>query len=328
MEPSKKGRKVWRRLIREDLTGSNPLLEGGRRSYEFVWYRWDSGYELVEWDGEEPYFKALLTDDPNNIYWYMPLIATPHLFLEFARLQERKDVDGAIRDWISDYGLLGLDTLELRPFREGVPSMMYFVGEHNTEGGPGETLAKFRAEVQAANRVLILYERALSKDVAKLEQVLEVGDASPDARRRREHFWSMAKRCGSTYADARVHEALEYVFENVQQVLEAFAYPCLTYNSSLEGPLVDHLWTPETMRSSLWPRNLLGAMYLQFLWFVDSAGELSHCKQCRRIISHARPRPGSGDRKPRRDKEFCDTHCRQNYHYHNRIKPARYGKSS
>jgi hypothetical protein len=96
---------------------------------------------------------------------------------------------------------------------------------HNTERGPGETLAKFRAEVQAANRVLILYEGALSKDVVKVEQVLEGGEVSPDAHRRREQFRSMAKRSGITYADALVHEALEHVFENVQHVLEAFACP-------------------------------------------------------------------------------------------------------
>ena len=24
----------------------------------------------------------------------------------------------------------------------------------------------------------------------------------------------------------------------------------------------------------------------------------------------------------RKDKEFCDSRCRQNYHYHNRIKPS------
>src|SRR5215212_5349468 len=298
---------MWRRLNRDDLVGSNPLLDHGRRRFEFAWYRWDSGYNLIEQDGEEPYFEARHTDDLNNIYWYFPLIATPQLFLEFARLHERKDVDGAISEWIGKYGLLGLDTLEPRPFREEHPSMMYFVGEHNTEGGPWETLAKYRAEVQVANRVLNLYEAALSEDVARLEQSIGRDNGSPPGTMLRKHYRVMAKPHGIGYTNFLVDRALERVFESVQQVLEAFIYPCLAYYSSPNGlsndpPLPDdQLWTPETMRSSLWPRNLLGALYLQFLWLVDSASELSHCKYCGRIISYAPPRPESGDRKPRKD---------------------------
>jgi hypothetical protein len=323
---------MWRRLNREDLVGSNPLLDHGRRRFEFAWYRWDSGYNLIEQDGEEPYFEALHTAEPNNKFWYFPLIATPHLFLEFARLHERKDVDGAISEWIDNYGLLGLDTLEPRPFREGHPSMMYFVGEHDTEGGPWETLAKYRAEVQVANRVLTLYEAVLSKDVARLEQSLGRDNVSPQGPVLRARYRAMAKPYDISYNNFLVDQALESVSWSVQQVLEAFTYPCLAYYLSpnrLSGepqPGV-YLWTPETMRSSLWPRNLLGALYLQFLWVVDSASDLSHCKYCGRIISHALPLPGRGDRKPRKDKEFCDSRCRQNYHYHNRIKPRRQGES-
>lgn len=316
---------MWRRLGREDLAGSNPLREG-RRSYEFYWQRWDSGYRLVKQDREQSYFEALGTDAPgSNLYDYPPLIATPHLFLEFARLQEHNDLDGAIHSWVEDYGLLGLHMHELSPFREDVPSMMYYTGEHSTEGGPGETLAKFRAEARTANRVLTLYEAALSKDTLKLEQALGANGDSREARKRRERLRSIAEHRRIVYNDNLVHEALEYVFEDVQQVLEVFAYPCLVNHSPSTHPPIDHVWRPETMRSSLWPRNLLGAMYLQFLWLVDSASELSRCKHCERIISYAPPRPGSDDRKPRKDKEFCDSRCRQNYHYHNRVRPKRRG---
>ncbi|MDQ3588638.1 MAG: hypothetical protein M3392_00085 [Actinomycetota bacterium] len=87
-----------------------------------------------------------------------------------------------------------------------------------------------------------------------------------------------------------MHDALERVFWDVQQVLEAFGYPCLVHHLPSTRPPVEHVWTPETMKSSLWPRNLLGAMYLQFLWLADSAGELARCKHCDRIISYAAPR--------------------------------------
>ncbi len=313
---------MWRRLIREDLVSTSPLREG-RRSYEFVWYRADGGYRLVEQYGGEPYFEAIHTDEPGDVSFYQPLVATLHLFLEFARLQERKDVDGAILGWIENYGLLGLELLPPRPFREGVPWAMQFVAEHSPEGGPGETLSKVRAEVEVANGILTLYEATLSKGVNKLEKALRVDGASPGARRGRKYFRSESERRGITYPEALVDGALRIISEDVQQVLEAFTYPCLAHHSPSENPPIDHVWTLETMKSSLWPRNLLGAMYLQFLWLVDSAGELSRCKYCNRDISHAPPLPKSGDRKLRKDKEFCNERCRQNYHYHNRIKPKR-----
>jgi hypothetical protein len=312
---------MGRRVIREDLTGSSPLREG-RRSYEFVWYRWESGYRLVERDGKEPYFEAVPADF-DDLDWYYPLISTPHLFLDFARLQEQKDVDGAIRAWIDDHGLLGLHTCEPSAFREDVPSMMYFVGEHSTEGGPGETLLKVRTEVEIANRVLTLYEATLSKDTAKLEQAFKADGDSAEARRRRSRLRSLARGRSISYVDCLVHYTLERVFSDVQQVLETFTYPCLVHHSPSTRPPVEHVWTLDTMKSSLWPRNLLGAMYLQFLWLVDSAGDLSRCKHCDRIISYAPPRPGSAERKPRKDKEFCDSRCRQNYHYHHRVKAER-----
>ena len=74
------------------------------------------------------------------------------------------------------------------------------------------------------------------------------------------------------------------------------------------------------------PVSLTVLRYLQFYWLVTSHSELSRCKQCGRIISYAPPVPTTENkkaRKPRRDKEFCDSRCRQNYHYHNRVKPAR-----
>ena len=105
--------------------------------------------------------------------------------------------------------------------------------------------------------------------------------------------------------------------------LAVFAYPAISPTGSLhQQPLL----TVDRLNASWGARNLLGAMYLQFFWLVTSAGELSRCKYCGRIISYAPPIPAGEDRKarkPRKDKEFCDSRCRQNYHYHNRIKPER-----
>jgi hypothetical protein len=315
---------VWRRLNRQDFTGSNPLLkEKKEHLYEFAWYRYGSGYELVEGNGEEPYFDAVRLDDANDVDSYLPLIETPYLFLDFAKLQERKDVDAAIEDWINTQGLLGLHIYEPRSFsRDEAPLIMNSAGECAAEGGPGETLAKVRVEVEVANRVLKLYEAALSGEVDKLEQALQIGGVESEVRRQREHYRDMAKMDGITYIEALIDTVMGSVFYDVQQVLEAFTYPCLAQNSSsTRHPLFDP-WTPERITSSLRPRNLLGAMYLQCFWLIESASKLSHCKYCGRSISDA-PLPGSGKRKPPNHKEYCDKRCRQNYHYHNVTKPSR-----
>ena len=95
---------------------------------------------------------------------------TPYLFLEFARLREKKDPDEAIRTWVARYGLLGLQK-EQQLFRSKFPPGKIFPPkEYKSEGGPSETLDNIRREIQRASYALRMYEAASSKDQGKLEQ--------------------------------------------------------------------------------------------------------------------------------------------------------------
>lgn len=58
--------------------------------------------------------------------------------------------------------------------------------------------------------------------------------------------------------------------------------------------------------------SLIGAMHLQMWWLMASAGDITRCEFCGRIVSLARSRPEG--RKHRRDKRFCDDACRQAHH--------------
>jgi hypothetical protein len=58
--------------------------------------------------------------------------------------------------------------------------------------------------------------------------------------------------------------------------------------------------------------SLIGAMHLQMWWLMASAGDITRCEFCGRIVSLARARPEG--RKHRRDKRFCDDACRQAHH--------------
>jgi hypothetical protein len=223
-------------------------------------------------------------------------------------------------------------------------------------GGSGDTLDAYVLEFSRANSLLALYEALLNGDSEKLEQrfawrerctVAELRD-----KWRSELEENIEKNAGHKVPESGyfsrgesryfvrevlddmliykslpgdwnaflMDRALLDIWGMVGRTLSVFAYPSLAAPRGL-APL-----SPEKLTGSLKVRNLLGAMYLQFYWLITSRSDLSRCKYCRRIISYAPPMPESRMRKPRKDKEFCDSRCRQNYHYHNRIKPNRDSK--
>jgi hypothetical protein len=158
----------------------------------------------------------------------------------------------------------------------------------------------------------------------KLEQALFFRYDPEYAEDRRHDLERGAQGSGLGWTEVLVNAALRQVIEYALGDLYVYAYPSITY------PLYDPVSVDQLARS--WgARNLLGAMGLQFYWLITSAGKLSRCKHCGRIISYAPPMPLGDDernaRKLRKDKEFCDSRCRQNYYYHNRIKPVRQGRS-
>lgn len=130
-------------------------------------------------------------------------------------------------------------------------------------------------------------------------------------------------------ADSLAEIAIRIVIERVQDTLAPLVRPSFGTLAPSTKTRSRRWWEPEHLTRSWAPVNLLGAMYLQFYWVMTSTGDLSRCKYCGQIISRAPSIADTGEtgRKPRQDKEFCDERCRYNYHYHNRIKPAREGKN-
>jgi len=248
------------------------------------------------------------------------LVDTPRLFLDFARIAERKNPAAALSQWIAQYGLLGFADSSPQWSPEGSPQVTVPPRQYDDTGGPGETLEAVWEEVYTTNSILALYEAVLNRDHETLESLLFPPGEDPEwLERRREYANELRQESGSDWTDVLVDQALGQVWAYLD-ALSVFAYPTISPMGSLhQQPLL----TVDRLNASWGVRNLLGAMYLQFFWLVTSAGELARCKYCGRIISYAPTWPESEGRKPRKDKEFCDSRCRQNYHYHNRIKPAR-----
>jgi hypothetical protein len=137
-----------------------------------------------------------------------------------------------------------------------------------------------------------------------------------------------AEATGASWRDVLVSESLFQLIEYASGALTSYCYPVISYPREYYHRLEANtpLITLDKLAPGWGARNLPGAMGLQFYWLITSSEELDRCKYCGRIISYAPPVPVGEElkvRKPRKDKEFCDSRCRQNYHYHNRIKPER-----
>jgi hypothetical protein len=326
-----------RRLSRQDLLDSGaPFREEGRAS-TFRWRVYEN-YQLVRSKSRTSYFRAAGTDIGDA---YEPITEVPYLYLEFARLEEQRDRGDAMARWISKYGLLGLQRYERsvpvtrQRFRTGYTRVgIHPASEYSDQGGPDETFGGFWEEVKHANTALTHWEAALSADEDQLEQALlqrrdtHFGSKHAYLESIRRTYTTRANKAGVSYIDILIHDATFHALTSVQEVLQAFAYPYIASGAPRLRQIPERLYSPDGLAATWWPRNLLGAMYLQMYWLMTSSGDLARCKYCGRVISYTPPIPVGEEhkvRKPRKDKEFCDSRCRQNYHYHNRIKPARQG---
>ncbi len=316
---------MLRRIGREDLASVNPFLTERERHEPFLWHVYED-YELVEEEDALPYIRAVTPkgyESPKRVRSYNPLVDTPRLFLDFARIVERKNPAEALPQWVAQYGLLGLADSSPQWFPHARPEVTVPPRIYDDSGGPGETLEAVWDEVYTANRILALYEAVLNRDAEKLETLIFTSEEDSERlEQRRQHVSGYVDKTSSDRVDVLVSVALAEVWEFIG-ALTVFAYPVINPTGDLnQQPLL----TVDRLKASWGVRNLLGAMYLQIFWLVTSAGELARCKFCGLIISYAPP-ISVGEvhkvRKPRNDKDFCDSRCRQNYHYHNRIKPAR-----
>jgi len=318
---------MWRRLNREDLASSNPLLgsDGARGSLvwrvyeEYEVQRSEEGVKFVQVAGMGTAHEAAAIDA------YDSISDTPYLFLEFARLVESKSTGEALYNWIHRYGVPGFSYEGIwdrgNALQQSVPHRY-----HNDKGGTLDSFEHIWDIAWEANHALLLYEAATSGSLPKLEQILKhiLSFDSEDDGERRKRSKVRAESEDDGRLDGLVSVALGQMIEYASGALISYCYPVISYPDWPEGELP--LLAPDKLSRGWGARNLLGAMGLQFYWLVTSGGELNRCKYCGRIISHAAAVPGSRpveDRKVRSDKVFCDSRCRQNYHYHHRTKAKR-----
>jgi hypothetical protein len=332
---------------REDFRSASPFEKDAESGY-FHWAVYED-YEIAEEDEQLPYLTA---SSDVRATLYKPLVDTPHLFLEFARIAEQGSrSDEALDNWIRKYGLLGLSSgIDWTPREDLRPEVIVPPLRYSAAGGPGDRLNAYHVSVAKTNKLLTLYEALLNRDHEGLEKCFVWHErCTPEDLREK---WSAAELEKSmdveinrlkdsmvvferTLDDVLVYKsvlddwntllmqrAIVEIWITVGSALSDLAYPAITYDK--ESDPMSLALSPDKLTSTWRVRNLLGAIYLQFFWLITSTSDLSRCKYCRRIISYAPLMQESEGRKPRKDKVFCNRHCRQNYHYHNRIKPTRH----
>jgi hypothetical protein len=293
---------------------------------------------------------------------YEPLFDTPHLFLEFARLVEAKKPYLVLQEWIHERGLLGLHGGSAGGTTGGSEERLSAQWDHAERAG--NLLATYEAAVSNdMEKLRRVFESPHQPGVApllfkELEDRVDLTEVVGEDEAHRTLSLRLRETAGEDEGRRAIRDvnelkdiclhgslsdpknvdyltavAMRIVMERVQDTLASLVRPTFaTMADSSDGTFPERWWDPDLLTRSWAPINLLGAMYLQFYWLITSRGDLSRCKYCGDVLDNATPiaRHGKKARKPRSDREFCDPEekpCKQNYHYHNKIKPARDGNN-
>lgn len=278
---------MWRRLepadFREAYGRASNYVEQG------LWFVCDEGYEVV---GEEVVAALEFSNLSEGWSAYLPLEDVPDLILRFAKLYEQDDFEQAALTFSNEYGLPGGRQVLVK-------------GERGLKTTPPKMkLSEFRDEARRAWGVLALYEAVLNGDAPAVKDLFfELRDDEVFAP------WDKFFRFERVedYDDVLLSIGLVCAVQTVEEVVHDVCRHRIRF--SLESGKRPDLSTVYTA----WDfDSLVGAMHLQMWWLMASAGDITRCEFCGRIVSLARPHPDG--RKHRRDKRFCNDACRQAHH--------------
>ncbi len=263
------------------------------------WAYWER-YDVKELGDGDAYVVA---GGEVSVTEYLPLVQTPALFLEFARLADEGEITCEVwLEWIHTYGVLGLDRYD--------PLDAMSVGLYGPvcqEGGPAESYNNFRAQARHANYLLRLEESVSSPGGTDTLRIFEEAYRRDDL--------GHLRRFGDLTPERERELARETVWANVcEEIRECHPTLVPADEGFVQGWGFD---------------SLIAAMYLQFMWFLTATGdEIRWCArpECTRVIDFSQPRQTvqeglrRNDRsmgyRTRTDKIFCSDRCRGLHYYH------------
>lgn len=292
-----------------------------REPFVFQWVVNQGAYAWVQ--THEPNYpddaRAYLTDGHGQgerypVTAYNPLVHEPGLFLTFADTASTRD---GIAAFANRYGLLGGDlSKDLMPLesREATAEHSPTVG-----GSPiivGERFADWSSEIGAMRECVTLWRMVKAGDTAGLSRHITWDDSPPRVilydGRPGEDFGTKAAIAGE-----RLHPSL---FESIPRgnvALAAQHYLQDTVNRRLrERANVRLLWDSDKygrLDLAIWPRGLIGALWVQVARAIDGDRDFRSCDVCGRWWEVGR----DGKRTNRR---YCSNACKLRA-YRKRQKP-------
>jgi hypothetical protein len=265
---------VWRRLEPTNFREAHGLMANSME--QGMWLVCDEGYEI---SGDEIVAALEYSDLSDEWSAYTPLEEVPDLFLKFGKLYEQADFEQAALAFSNNYGLPG-----------GRQEIVH--GDRGLKPTPTRMkVSQFRDEARRAWGVLALYESVLNGDAPAVKDVfLELRDDKVFS------LWEKFFRFEQVEDSDQISLSIG-LMGAAQTVEEAVHELCRhRIRFSLESDKGPDLSTVHTD----WDfDNLLGTTYLQMWWLMASAGDITRCEFCGRIVSLARSHPEG--RKRRRD---------------------------
>ena len=277
---------MWRRLEPADFRETYGLMTSSMEPG--TWLVCDEGYEL---SGDEIVAALEYTDMSDEWSDYSPLEDVPDLFLKFGKLYVQANFEQAALAFSNNYGLpAGKDGVQ---------------GENGLRRQrPKMKVSKFRDEARRAWGVLALYESVLNGDAPAVKELfLKLRDDKVFSLWNEFFRFEQVEDCNQILLSIGLLCAVQTVEEAVHETCRHRIRFSQKSDRSPDLSTVHTTWSFD---------NLLGAMYLQMWWLMASAGDITRCEFCGRIVSLARSHPEG--RKRRRDKRFCDDACRQAHH--------------
>ena len=220
---------------------------------------------------------------------YSPLDEVPDLFLKFGKIHHRDDIEQAALAFCNTYGLPGN--------RQKLADSSWL----SLISTPLKVeVSEFRNEARRAWGIVALYEAVLNGDAHTIEEVFfELRDD--------DIFWQWGGLSHRQRVQDYMQLGLICAVQTVEDVVHDLCRQRIGFAFKKDG-------TPDlaTVNTAWDFDSLIGAMHLQMWWLMASAGDITRCEFCGRIVSLARSRPEG--RKRRRDRRFCDDACRQAHH--------------
>lgn len=263
--------------------------------FHFVWevpedgFRFETTKEVLEDEEDIFLVHPAPIGTPYRLKRYMPLEEFTGLFKIFAKT--KLDHDGVL-EFANKYGTLTRGS-HIRPPSGSGPVLA------------GEPLRLWYDHIDRVKRLLDLWCMLRKEDTAALKKHIKWSNGRVDYQ----SYVGEKPPRGQSYQVARIasEEVYPHIFERFERgnvILPAWYHLQREMNKNLQEQVSPRLlWHEEDLRLFFWPKDLLGAIWLQFAQAVSGNRKYRSCAECGTVFELS---PQSA----RRNRIYCSDSCK------------------